>query len=196
MKDRSKKSLRLFAALFALAAAGCSGTSYQYLDERGETSPKMTVPAGSSAAAVFEFGAPTNYALPLIENDYPTIIAHYSSDAKSADDLQKLDLRLFVEGREIAADETSFEARHFNDSVEFPEAECCARLGERLGLKKKNSAGEYPFGVEIVKKYRSLKRLPPALDVTLTAVTDRGKTERNFTLKLESYEDRGYIRFH
>ncbi len=183
--------------LIFILLSGCNDIRYQYVDANSDISPKMSVPIGSTKA-IFDFNIPTNYALPIIESDYPTIIAHYSSEGKEANYLKKLEIKFVVDGKEITADETKYEAAHFNDFIDFSENECCEKLGEKLqlGEQKREYVNKYPFGVTIIKKYKSLKRLPSDLSVIMIAITDKGKVEITIPMKLDSYKSSDFIRIH
>ncbi|HEX8250624.1 MAG TPA: hypothetical protein VF599_20795 [Pyrinomonadaceae bacterium] len=154
----------------------------------------MKIPAGSTSAQM-EFTVVTNHAMLLIESDYPTIHANYASKPEAADELKKLEVRLFVDGAEIAADETTYEASHFGEKVTFAEPECCEKLVEKLKIGEQKSDTARSFGVSIVKKYKALKRLPPQIIVLISATTDKGTFETTKTLNLKAYKS-SFIRFH
>ena len=196
LPDEIRKNLfkTVLLACFVCLSA-CRGISYSYIDENSRIHHEMKVPAGSATANI-EFTVVTNNALPLIESDYPTISASYGSNANAADKLKKLDVRLFVDEQEIAADESVYDATHFGRTIYFPEAECCENLGTRLQIGKEKPDIDYPFGVSIGKRYKSLKRLPPQVTVVISATTDKGTVEMTRKLNLKAYEDRGFIRVH
>jgi hypothetical protein len=191
----NRKRLKIVILLCVVCLTGCRGVSYSYHDEDSTLYPVLKVPAGAKKAS-FEFGIVTNYALPVIESDYPTISAHYGADSLTADRLKKLDVKLFVDGAEIAADETKIDAGHFNRSLQLTEPECCEMLGKKLGIGENASDADYPFGVSILKKYKSLKRLPPQVTVVLSAVTDKGGFEMTKIMTLTESEDSNFIRVH
>lgn len=180
--------------LFLACLSGCSETSYQYSAENEGIRPKIKIPAGSTSAHM-EFTVVTNYAKPLIESDYPTIQAGYAAKSEAADKLKKLEVRLFVDGAEIAADETTYEASHSGETITFTEPECCEKLGEKLKIGGQKSDAGRSFGISIVKKYKSLKTLPPQLTVLISATTDEGRFETTKTLNLKAYKS-SFIRFH
>lgn len=184
-----------FVFLCLVCFGGCSGVSYSYVDENSTGNFATKVPVGSTTAG-FEFAVVTNNALPLIESDFPTISVYYSSNVGAADKLKKLDVRLFVDEKEITADETDYSASHFNQTITISEAECCENLGKKLQIGKQKSDWDYPFGVHIIKKYKSLKMLPPQITVVMSATTDKGTVEATKKLNLKSYKDSSFIRVH
>jgi hypothetical protein len=135
MKERfSLLGILFFLSLAALT--GCRGTSYAYVDEDSRSNIEVKIPAGSTEASV-EFSIVTNYALPIIESDYPAISLYYGSNARVADKLKKIEVRLLVDEKEVAADESLFSASHFERTLDMTEEECCANLGQRLGVGEK-----------------------------------------------------------
>ncbi len=138
----------------------------------------------------------TNNALPVIESDYPTISVHYSSKASAADKLKKLEVRLLIDEQEITADETDYQASHFSQTLNITEAECCENLGSKLKIGEQNSDFDYPFGVSITRKYKSLKSLPPEVSVVVSVTTDKGTVETTRKLNLKAYKDSNFIRVH
>jgi len=194
MKAR-KKLLGILFLLSLAAFTSCSGTSYAYVNEDSRSKNDTKVPAGSTKANV-EFSIVTNYALPVIESDYPTISFYYSSEARVADQLKKLEVRLLVDEKEVTSDETVFSASHFNRTLDMPEEECCFNLGEKLGIGENESDFDYSFGVHVIKKYKSLKRLPEQISVAVSVTTDKGTFETVKKLSLKAYEDSNFIRVH
>jgi hypothetical protein len=184
----------LLCFLFFACLSGCGGTSYQYCEENGGIRPKMKIPVGSTSARL-EFSVVTNYAKPLVESDYPTIQAGYASKPEAADELKKLEVRLFVDGAEIAADETIYEASFAGETLTLTEPECCENLGGKLKIGGQKSDAGRSFGVSVVKKYKSLKRLPPQITVVVSATTDKGTFETTKILNLKAYKS-SFIRFH
>jgi hypothetical protein len=183
----------LCSSLVCLSA--CRGTSYQYVIENSGIRYEMKVPVDATTAG-FDFSVVTNNALPVIESDYPMISADYSSEAGAADKLKKLKVRLLIDEKEIAADETQYEATHFGKTITLTEAECCENLGRKLEIGKSKPDTEYGFGVHIVKKYKSLKMLPPEIKVVLSATTAKGMFEITQKLTLKASEDSNFIRVH
>lgn len=185
----------IFLPLLLLGCCGCSGVSYQYKGPDDKIHFEMRVPAGAGRAS-FSFGTNTNSAFPIIESDYPTVLAYYSSAPREANNLRNLEVILKVDGQEIQADTEVFAADYANTYLELEKKDCCVNLGERLGIDPTLKDDPFGFSVHITKKYKSLKRLPPQITVVLLATTDKGTTEMTKTLNLESYEDSGFIRVH
>ena len=185
----------LYILAVSLCFAGCSSVGYQYSDQDGKIHCDTDVPIGKTKAA-FGFGIVTNLAYPLIENDYPTVSARYSSDSNEVYNLKQLDVKLIVDGKEIQPDSEVFTADYYNTYLVIDKNECCTGLGERLGIDRKSKDDLFRFSVGINKKYKSFKTFPPQVTVVLSATTDKGATETTKVLSLSSYEDNSFIRVH
>jgi hypothetical protein len=188
--------MKVFGILIILFfLSGCRGVSYEYQGEDGRVSQTMSVPMGSTKGS-FDFTIVTNYAYPVIESDYPTITTFYCSKPNEANHLKRLEVKLVVDGKEIEPDLENYSAVYGLEMIELDKKDCCAMLGERLGIDVSKKNDPDSFAIHIFKKYKSLKRLPERLTVILTATSDKGTVEMERTMDLVSYKDRGFYRFH
>ncbi len=175
--------------------SGCSGVSYQYKVEGESFHQEMSVPVGETKGTVEFSVLPTNF-YPLIETYYPTISAHYSSDSNTVNKFKYLDVKLIVEGKEIEPDTVEYFASYANTYLEFDRKDCCAMLGERLGIDVSQKDDPFGFSVDIRKKYKSLNNLPPEITVIVSAISDNGTTEVENKFTRSSYKDSNFIRVH
>ena len=192
-----QSNMKVCFYIFALVVcfAGCNRVNYRYSGEDKKIHYDMNVPIGKTNAS-YGFGIVTAPEYPLFQNGYPTIVAFYGSDSNEVNNLKQLDVKLFVDGKEIQPDIEEFSAEYISTYLAIDKKECCADLGERLGIDPKAKNDPFRFCVRVNKSYKSLKTLPPQVTVVLSATSDKGTVETTEVLNLSSYEDNSFIRVH
>ncbi len=187
-----KYFLAIILLIFSLTACKSIGRKYVTIEHNHDCCT-MKIPIGKSEEKV---------ELSIADNQFPVLKLSYSSAYAEAKNLKFLDVKLFIDGKEILPDKENYQANFFDafrpeQYKPIAKEDCCENLEKKLGFDKSKTAEANMFGVQIVKSYESLENLPPEIEVLLTAITDKGKFEKRRKLKLTSYERiSDPIRFH
>ena len=187
-----KPFLVVLLLIFSLSACKSIGRKYVTV-EQDQDCCTMKIPIGNSDEKV---------QLSIADNEFPLLKLSYSSADVEANNLKFLDVRLFIDGREVLPDNENYESAFFDafrpeKYKPIAKKDCCENLEKTLGFDKKQKPEVNLFGVKITKSYESLKNLPPEIEVLLTATTDKGTFEKRQKLKLTTYEKiSDPIRFH
>lgn len=187
-----KHLLALILLIISLSA--CYSTAYKYVTiEQNQDCCTMKMPIGNSEEKV---------ELSIADNQFPLLKLSFSSAYGEAKNLKFLDVKLFIDGKEISSNSENYEALFFDafrpqNYKPIAKEDCCENLEKKLGFDKSQYAEANMFGVKITKSYDSLENLPPEIEILLTAITDKGTFEKRRTLKLVTYEKiSDPIRFH
>jgi hypothetical protein len=187
-----KQFLALILLIVSLTA--CKSMAHKYVTiEENQDCCMMKIPIGKSEEKIELFVA---------DNTFPAIKLSYSSSVEEAKNLKFIDVKLFIDGKEISPNKEKYEALFFDafrpeEYKPIAKEDCCENLEKKLGFDKSKTPESNLFGVKITKSYESLKNLPPNIEVLLTAITDKGTFEKRWKLQLTTYEKiSDPIRFH
>ncbi len=159
---------------------------YEY--KTSENSIHAVMPMKFDSSAIVELSIVTDFG-------HPYVRAYYSSNPWLANNLEKLDMELEVDGKIIAADEVIMYAEWFHTTIDINPNECCLMLGDKLKI---DTAGmeNYGFSVSMTKNYSSPKTLPEKVTVHLSSQATNGRTDTSFVFTLKGMKDTRSIRFH
>lgn len=187
-----KYFLPLFLLIISLMACKSVGRKYVTI-EKNQDCCTLKIPVGNSEEKV---------ELSIADNQFPLLKLSYSSAYGEAKNLKFLDVKLFIDGKEISPGSENYEADFFDafrpqNYKPISKEDCCENLEKKLGFDKSQVPEANMFGVQITKSYESLENLPPEIEVLMTAITDKRTFEKRWKLKLTTYERiSDPIRFH
>ncbi len=180
--------------LLVISLTACKSIGRKYVTiEKNQDCCTMKIPIGNSEQKV---------ELSIADNTFPLLKLSYSSAYTEAKNLKFLDVKLFIDGKEISPNNENYKALFFDafrpqNYKPIAKEDCCENLEKKLGFDKNKTPDADMFGVKITKSYDSLKNLPLEIEVLLTAITDKGTFEKRRKLKLTTYERiSDPIRFH
>lgn len=142
---------------------------------------------------------------PVFDTERPTLALRYKSKPSQIEKLKHLEVKLFVDGKEVEPDSQEYTATYFShvsNTVTVENEDCCEGLRERLGVNiapKDLAYSDQLHSVKVVvtKDFKkSLGRLPERMRVVITATSDKETAEMERTVVLRSRKGSDFIRIH